>query len=30
VIFIDLPEKVLDEDMTVLAVVLDGKLKLQK
>jgi alpha-L-fucosidase len=29
-IFIDVPESVLDENMTVLAVVLDGKLKLQK
>jgi len=29
-VFIDVPEAVLDEDMTVLAVVLDGKLKLQK
>lgn len=30
VVFIDLPEPVLDEDITVLAVVLDGKLNLQK
>jgi alpha-L-fucosidase len=30
VIFIDVPEAVLDENMTVLAVVLDGKLKIQK
>lgn len=29
-IFIDVPEAVLDEKMTVLAVVLDGKLKIQK
>jgi alpha-L-fucosidase len=29
-IFIDVPENVLDEKMTVLAVVLDGKLKIQK
>jgi alpha-L-fucosidase len=29
-IFIDVPEAVLDENMTVLAVVLDGKLKIQK
>ena len=29
-VFIDLPETVLDENMTVLAVVLDGKLKIQK
>ena len=28
--FIDVPEAVLDEYITVLAVVLDGKLKLQK
>jgi alpha-L-fucosidase len=30
VVFIDVPEAVLDENMTVLAVVLDGKLKIQK
>jgi alpha-L-fucosidase len=30
VIFIQVPENVLDENMTVLAVVLDGKLKIQK
>jgi alpha-L-fucosidase len=29
-IFIDVPESVIDENMTVLAVVLDGKLKIQK
>jgi len=30
VVFIQVPENVLDENMTVLAVVLDGKLKIQK
>jgi alpha-L-fucosidase len=30
VVFIDVPEAVLDENMTVLALVLDGKLKIQK
>jgi alpha-L-fucosidase len=30
VVFIDVPEAVLDENMTVLAVVLDGKIKFQK
>lgn len=30
VVFIDIPEAVLDENMTVLAVVLDGKIKIQK
>jgi alpha-L-fucosidase len=30
VVFINVPEAVLDENMTVLAVVLDGKLKIQK
>lgn len=30
VVFIDVPEAVIDENMTVLAVVLDGKLKIQK
>ena len=30
VVFIDLPESVTDEDMTVLAVVLDGRLQIQK
>jgi alpha-L-fucosidase len=29
-VFIDVPEAVLDENMTILAVVLEGKLKLQK
>jgi len=29
-IFIDVPEKVLDKNMTVLAVLLDGKLELGK
>jgi alpha-L-fucosidase len=28
--FIDLPEAILDENMTVVAVVLDGKIKIQK
>ena len=30
IVFIDVPESVLDEYMTVLAIVLDGKLKIQK
>jgi len=30
VVFIDIPEAVLDENMTVLALVLDGKIKIQK
>jgi len=29
-IFIDVPENILDEYMTVLAIVLDGKLNIQK